>query len=155
MGTHGSLHKLTTQFSSEVIGQQMQEAFHFLTDLGVPVKGVSYPFGDFDDRVETEAKRVYTYSRTSLEGLNDAKSDRYRLRIFPVTKDITTEMVLSALKSAEATSTWIILLFHDLGLPDDSLIYRTDFNQYTTVLDDIKQRKLKVVTVGEGVSLLK
>ncbi|HEY9842964.1 MAG TPA: hypothetical protein V6D23_21030, partial [Candidatus Obscuribacterales bacterium] len=122
----------------------------FLKDLGITAPGIAYPYGDFDGKVETEVQRFHAYARTSLEGLNDGNSIRYRLRVVTATSDTPTETLLGWIDAARATNTWLIFLFHDLGEPLKQHPYRTPFPQYVQVLDAIKAKGLHVVTIDQG-----
>lgn len=150
IGSHAHRHSYLSQLATLDIVEDMRREVAFLKTFGVTQSGLAYPFGDFSAAVENETSRFHAYARTSLAGLNDATTNRYKLRIIPVTIDTSTEELLSWLQAARETHTWIIYLFHDLGDPEPNHIYRTPLSQYTAVLDAIKAANLKVVTVADG-----
>ncbi|MGV3526195.1 MAG: polysaccharide deacetylase family protein [Candidatus Sericytochromatia bacterium] len=154
VGSHASTHPYLSELPvGDLIGE-IQGNRNYLTDVvGEAPAGIAYPFGDFDGAVEAEVQRFHRYARTSLVGLNDATLDPYRLRIVPVTRTTTTAELLSWVDDAARSSTWLILLYHDLqegeeGDPD----YTTSTQQYIDVLDHVKAQNLTVLTVEEALA---
>ncbi|PKL76213.1 MAG: hypothetical protein CVV27_11420 [Candidatus Melainabacteria bacterium HGW-Melainabacteria-1] len=152
LGSHSHRHAAMSEMEQPALLEDIRKSTVLLKDLGVSEIGIAYPFGDFNGSVETEVQRFHSYARTSLAGLNDKTSNRYRLRIVPVTSETSTESLLSWIQSAAETRTWLILLFHDLGEPIPQSPYTTSFTQYLEVLDELKRREaeIKVVTVEQG-----
>lgn len=150
VASHSNTHKALSTQDLPTLLEDIRRSQNFLKELGVQTSGIAYPFGDFDDKVDTEVKRFHTYARTSLSGLNDQTSSRYRLKIIAVTTDTSTAELLRWIQAAYETRTWLIFLFHDLGTALPQNPYTTPFEQYTQVLDEIKAKGLKVVTVEQG-----
>ncbi len=150
LGSHSHRHTALSTMAAPDLIEDTRKITTLLQQLNVPSSGVAYPFGDFDDKVETEIQRYHTYARTSLLGLNDATASRYRLRIVAVTTETTTADLLRWIQAAQDSKTWLILLFHDLGEPAPRNPYTTSYDQYLQILDDLKARNMKVVTVEQG-----
>lgn len=154
VGTHGEKHSFLSQESALSVTSELNKSLFFLQQLRGSVKGIAYPFGDFNQVVEDESRRQYTYARTSLHGLNDLAIDPYRLKIFAVTNETKNEELIQMVDQAIESSSWLIILFHGLGKIEKDNTYLTDTDQYIQTLDYIKQKQLKVLTVAEGVKLL-
>lgn len=156
LGSHSSTHPFMSQLNTSDMIFQSQNNFNYLKTLGQAPEGLAYPFGDFSEDVETEVKRFYKYARTSLIGLNDRTADPYRLRILPITNSTTTLELFNWIDDAERSSTWLILLFHDLSDIEDENPYKTGVIQYRQVLDYLKTKeKIAVLPVNEALKELK
>ena len=149
LASHSADHPFLTTVSDIALKKELADSRTFLEDLGIEVSGLAYPFGDFDHRVEQLARHQYSWVRTSLYGLNDAKTDRYRLRCFPVTSDTSLETMKGWVDEAQETGTWAILLFHDLGTPQDDNPYLTSAQDYIDLLDYLLQKGVRVATPGD------
>jgi len=148
IGSHTAYHHLLGSLSAPLRRQELRENLDWLRGLGVTGAGLAYPFGDFDDRVGVEARALHPYARTSFDGLNDAATDRYRITVLPVTAGTETAEILARIDDAVRTSTWLVLLFHDVGAPDPADPYRTSTTQFTAVLDRLAEGDAAVVTVA-------
>jgi peptidoglycan/xylan/chitin deacetylase (PgdA/CDA1 family) len=155
IGSHSSTHPLLSSLNSSEIIHELHNSQKYLQDVGLgEVQGLAYPFGDFSEAVETESFRFYKYVRTSLAGLNDHQTNPYRLKILAITRDTTDAELTQWIDQAIATSTWLILLFHDLNDIPTDFTYTTSASQYLRVLDQLQQKQVAVVTVAEGLKAL-
>lgn len=150
VGSHSHRHTALSTMENPDLLEDIRKTRGLLSEMGISQSGIAYPFGDFNDKVEIEVQRYHDYARTSLAGLNDKTTSRYRLRIIPVTTDTTTEELKMWIQAAAESKSWLILLFHGLGTPEERNPYITSFEQYVDVLNDIQAKKLKVVTVEQG-----
>ncbi|PIQ26705.1 hypothetical protein COW36_00895 [bacterium (Candidatus Blackallbacteria) CG17_big_fil_post_rev_8_21_14_2_50_48_46] len=150
IGTHSFSHVLMTSLKENDIINELRYSTDWLRKKGMEPQGIGYPYGDFNEKVETETQRFLSYARTSLAGLNDRSANRYRLRIFPITKSTTTAELKSWVDAAKESNSWLILLFHDLKDGEGDFEYTTSLQQYKDILDYIQQQNLAVVKVGEG-----
>jgi peptidoglycan/xylan/chitin deacetylase (PgdA/CDA1 family) len=155
LGSHSNTHPLMSTLNSGDIINEVKSNYDYVKFLGATPAGIAYPFGDFSDKVETEVKHYHSYARTSLTGLNDRSADPYRLRIVGVTKETTTSELFAWIDDAEKTSTWLILLFHDLQAGDGDFEYTTPVTQYQQVIEYIERKKLTVLPVNEALKELK
>jgi peptidoglycan/xylan/chitin deacetylase (PgdA/CDA1 family) len=146
IASHSADHPFLTTLSDMALKRELADSRTFLEDLGIEVSGLAYPFGDFDHRVEQWAKHQYSWLRTSLYGLNDAQTDRYRLRCFPVTSDTSLETMKGWVDEAKETGTWAILLFHDLGDPQEGNPYLTSARDFADLLDYLVLLGIRVAT---------
>jgi peptidoglycan/xylan/chitin deacetylase (PgdA/CDA1 family) len=150
IGTHGNHHVPMTTLSDDELKLEMTKSKGYLDAIGVYPVGISYPFGDFDGRVENAALGAFRYARSSLDGHNDDRLSLSKLRIIPVTNVTETGYLLARINDAAATSTWIILLFHKLSetpVPDDE--YVTTMEQFRAVMDRLARGDVAVMPVKE------
>lgn len=155
IGSHSATHPLLSSLRSSDIIHELHNSQKYLQDIGLgEVQGLAYPFGDFSEAVETEAFRFYKYVRTSLAGLNDRQTNPYRLKILAITRDTSDAELERWIDDAISTSTWLILLFHDLNDSPTDFTYTTSASQYLRVLERLEQKQVAVVTVAEGLKAL-
>ncbi|AKU91833.1 polysaccharide deacetylase family protein [Vulgatibacter incomptus] len=149
LGCHSASHPVMPDVPAGQLRDEIEGCLRQVERLGAS-GGLAYPFGEFDEVVETYAKTQARYIRTSLSGLNDATVDPSRIRILAVTTETTTAEIEQAIDSAAATSTWLVLLFHDLGTPNESDPYTTDRGQFDEVLRYLASSGNQVLPVGEA-----
>lgn len=155
VGSHAETHPALSSLDPSSLNSEIKNNLDYLKLLGQHPAGMAYPFGDFSQSVEDEVKRFHDYARTSLVGLNDSSADPYRLRILPITNTTSTLSILNWIDDAERSSTWLILLFHDLADNGDAT-YTTGIAQYEQVLTYLSERpQIEVVTVEEGLAKLR
>jgi peptidoglycan/xylan/chitin deacetylase (PgdA/CDA1 family) len=82
IGSHTDTHPLLPQLDHGALASELSESRRKLALwLGVPVRGLCYPNGDYDDRVERAAlKAGYGYACTTSPGINRAGGPVMRLR---------------------------------------------------------------------------
>lgn len=154
IGSHTAHHDPLSLLPAGQLRVELKENLDWLLGHGVTRPGLAYPFGDFDGTVETEARSMHPYARTSLDGLNDGTTDRYRIRVRAVTDQTDTASILASIDDAIRSSTWLVLLFHDIGPSDPANPYRTSRAQYLTILDRLTARDATVVTVAAALEEL-
>ena len=154
IGSHTAHHGPLTLLPAGQLRAELRENLDWLSGLGVVRAGFAYPLGDFDRTVEPEARSLHPYARTSLDGLNDGTTDRFRIRVRTVTAETDTASILASIDDAVRSSTWLVLLFHDIGPSDPANPYRTSRAQYLTVLDRLSEGDATVVTVAAALQKL-
>jgi len=156
IGSHSATHSYLAEMTPDKINDEMSESIKFLKeDLTIYPKGIAYPFGDFSDIVGQKAKTYFYYARTTLDGFNDALFDQYKLKIKSVNNKTTSEQLIEWVDEAKQTSTWLILLFHDLGDPNPVNEYMVPTAYFTTLLDYIQKQNIAVMTVSEAIEKLR
>ncbi len=123
--------------------------------LGVEdVQSFASPYGAYDRRVLDAIKTLYVSHRTvDLDELNYRDGDRYRLTAGSGNLGTTVAEVEQAIDYAIAQRGWLTMYFHNLVTrPTVS----TDFGyaDFVRILDYLERRKVKVVTIREGVALM-
>lgn len=116
IGSHAAHHRRLSALRGRLRWQEMKANADWLSTLGVSRAGLAYPLGDFDAATEAQARALHAYARTSLEGLNDAATDRYRIEVLPVTTETETATILARIDDAAArrrgsscsSTTWAI-----------------------------------------------
>lgn len=154
IGSHAETHSAMSTLDNQALDDQYRNNQAYLKFLGADPRGIAYPFGDFDEKVEIEGHRFHSYARTSLEGLNDADFDPFRLQIFPITNETTLDEVKTYIDDARRTSTWLILLYHDLKEGKSDSAYTTSAGDYRAALDYLQAQKMDVKPVKDVLKAL-
>ncbi len=123
-----------TQLNYEL--EHSQDVLQQMT--GEPVDNFASPYGDYNEAVNNAIKQYYRSHRTVDEGYNSKDNfDIYRIRVQNLTPDTTLAEFQSWLDYAEATNTWLVLVYHMIG--DSNLepfdTYTSDFTAQMNALD--------------------
>lgn len=88
IGSHTMTHKKLTTLSDEEMKYQLSESKKSLTEMGLNVKNIYFPFGDFNEKVIEEASKIYRASRTSEIGDNKTL-DKTRMKTYWIDEGLT------------------------------------------------------------------
>jgi hypothetical protein len=109
--------------------------------------------GSYDARVLAGIEQLYGSHRTTNFVLNYLDGDPFQLGGGKGPPNTVAD-IKGFIDYAVAQRGWLILCFHQLAAkPKGSLQFGTA--AFSSVLDYLKQRKVKVVTVSEGVALMR
>jgi peptidoglycan/xylan/chitin deacetylase (PgdA/CDA1 family) len=89
---------------------------------GVPITDFAYPFGLYNATDQTATAEYYTAARGVEPGLNSKDEfNRYDLKVENVFTTTTAAQVADWVKQAQATNTWLIIVYHSVSAtPTDS-----------------------------------
>ena len=150
--THADLTSLTpTQLTSELHDSRAWLAANVGAVCG---KDFASPYGAYNASVMTALKSEYSSHRTINAGRNYRDTVIYELRGNDVSRYVTVATVKGWIDQAIAEKSWLIILFHEFSgtTPTRDTQYKT--SNFTAILDYIKLRNVRTVTVSEGVALM-
>ena len=156
IASHTVNHRDLTTMTDVQIDDELRLSKQWLdARFGSGTIGFASPFGRYDARVVTIAKRHYQTHGTAMSGLNFPGDDLFRLRRESVDADVTPAEVSTLVQNAQARNGWLILLFHDFttGAPTDPFRYRA--SDFTRILDDLTASGVEVVTFSQGAARLR
>jgi len=148
--THAHLTRLSTaELESEVAGSKND-----LAGLGISATSFVYPYGEYDQTV-VEAVRAagYVAARSVDEGYNDADADPYLIRDRHITSDVTFDTVKGWIDTASESGQWLVLEMH-AQTADPSVYYGNDPDLLRRIVEYVRSRNVKTVTLGEGAATL-
>lgn len=118
--SHTITHPFLTQMTAAQLTTETQDSQTYLKTLtGEPVKNFASPYGDYNQAVNTELKKYYRSHRTVDEGYNSKDNfDPYRVRVQNMTPTVSLAQYQAWLDHAEATNTWLVLVYH--RIPEDA-----------------------------------
>jgi len=149
--THEDLPTLT---AAQVEAQLRDSQAWLKSQFGLAsVPAFASPFGRYNASTLTAIQKYYGSHRTVNGGFNYRDSNILQLRAYDVTSDVSAATVRGWIDRAAAEGTWLILVFHEFvnGTPTRST--ECSVSTFTAILDHVKARNVRNVTVSEGVAL--
>lgn len=149
--SHTITHPFLTQLTNAQLKKELSESQSYLQNLtGSPVRDFASPYGDYNEKVNTQIKKYYRSHRTVDEGYNSKDNfDIYRIRVQNIQSNTTLAEVQSWLDHAKATNTWLVLVYHKVWTSDvgqfDS--YTSDF---AAQMQALKNSGLTVKTYSDA-----
>ncbi len=114
----------------------------------------SSPFGSYDDRTLTAIRARYRSHRSTELGFNTKVGfDRYRLKVQSLRASTPLDQIHAWADEAEATKSWLILVYHDVTSPAASS-YSVTPAALESQLGALADHGLKVVTVRQALDEL-
>lgn len=141
IGAHTVTHPFLTQVSQTQLVYELTHSQQYLQSItGAPVNNFASPYGDYNENVITEIKKLYRSHRTTDEGYNSKDNfDPYRLRVQNILTTTTAAQVQTWVKQAQADKTWLILVYHRVA---------TDPEPYDTTPTLFKQQMQVIKNSG-------
>ncbi|MCP3138827.1 polysaccharide deacetylase family protein [Pyxidicoccus xibeiensis] len=156
IASHTLTHPDLTTLSSTQLTSELQDSQAWLvSNLSVPaVPHFVVPFGLYNGTVLTAIRQSYASSRTVSGGRNFRDTIVYELRANDVHRAVTVSTVRGWVDQALAEKSWLILVFHEFvdGTPTRDTQYKTA--NFAAILDYIKTKNLRTVTLAQGVALM-
>ncbi|MFC4045934.1 polysaccharide deacetylase family protein [Dactylosporangium siamense] len=112
--SHTVTHPFLTQLSGAQLTNESTHSQQYLQQLtGQAVPNIASPYGDYNANVLNQLKLSYRSHRTVDAGYNSKDNfDIYRIRVQNVDLTTTSAEFQSWLDQAEATNTWLVLVYH-------------------------------------------
>ncbi|MBU8895188.1 polysaccharide deacetylase family protein [Corallococcus sp. M34] len=145
---------LTTLSPSDLTAELHDSRLWLASTFGLAsVPAFAPPYGAYNASVLAAIKQEYASSRTVNGGRNFRDTVIYELRGNDVNRNVTVATVRGWIDRAIAEKSWLVLLFHEFtsGTPTRDTQYRTA--NFIAILDDIRTRNVRTVTMTEGVAL--
>jgi peptidoglycan/xylan/chitin deacetylase (PgdA/CDA1 family) len=153
IGSHTVSHPLLTTVNTTKLRQELANSKTALTNRGFKVNSIATPYGDYNDAVLSEIAKYYTSHRGFADtGYNNWPHNNYLLRVQQVQSGVSIETVKSYIDQAQASNTWLILVFHDISdvpssSPDD---YQYSTSDLSSIAAYIKSKNIKVTNITNG-----
>ena len=127
--------------------------------IGAPVTDMAYPEGLYNAAIQKATANYYTGARGVEDGLNDKNNlNAYDIKVQNVFNTTTTAQVADWIKQAQATNTWLVLVYHSVDSntknPVDEGIYNITPTQLTAQLSALKSSGATVVTLQAALAKL-
>ncbi|MDN5274342.1 MAG: hypothetical protein JWP06_243 [Candidatus Saccharibacteria bacterium] len=115
--SHTVTHPYLTSLAPSDLTYELQHSKQYLVSLtGQPISNFASPYGDYNTTVNNEIKKYYRSHRTTDEGYNSKDNFApYSLRVQNILSTTTAEDVAAWIAKAQATKTWLILVYHRIG----------------------------------------
>ena len=125
--------------------------------IGSPVTDMAYPNGLYDGAILSTTKKYYTGARGVEDGLNSKDNlNAMDLKVQNIYNTTTTAQVADWVAQAQATNTWLILVYHSVDSDTTSSVDGGIYNVTPTQLDSqlaaIKSSGITVETMAQGLA---
>jgi peptidoglycan/xylan/chitin deacetylase (PgdA/CDA1 family) len=154
IGGHTVSHPHLTKVSSTTLTAELKNSKATLdTLIGKPITGIAYPFGEYNQKVIDEAKKLgYTNGRTVEGGLNVATTDKFRL--YSISPSVATPLseIKQNIDAAKREGKWLIIAFHEIDT--NGREYSNTPAYFEEVLRYLQSTGVSVVTVEQGLRAL-
>ncbi len=150
-------HTVTHPFLSQVSATQLQHELQHSRDylartFGRSVPNFASPYGDYNQTVNAEIKKLYGSHRTVNEGYNSKDNfDAYRLRVQNIFSTTKASEVQAWVERAKADKTWLILVYHRVA--NDPGTYDSYVADFDAQMAAIKASGVQVKTMAEALAI--
>jgi peptidoglycan/xylan/chitin deacetylase (PgdA/CDA1 family) len=140
--------------------QQQQELSNSKTSLqtwtGATVTDFASPYGSIDNNVLTQIKKYYASHRGVVSGFNSKNYfNVWDIKVQDVTSSTSLAQIQSWVAQAQATKTWLVLVYHQVSTDPNAGDYNTTPAQLNDQFNAIKTSGIPVVTVAQALAELK
>ncbi len=159
IGSHSLSHPDLTTLSISSLTNEIQNSKSKLVSLGLgPINSFAFPYGAYNDSVLNAVKQAgYLNARTAQYvaedmGYNEKTTDKFKLKAYSVETTTSVAQVKSWIDSATNNKTWVVLVFHQID--NSKSQYSFTPSNLTKVVNYLKQKNTRVVTITEGSSFI-
>lgn len=150
---------MLTESSSQWITELSQSKKSLQQWTGASITDFAYPNGLYNQGILKDTAQYYTAARGVEDGLNSKDNfSIYDIKVQNVYSSTTTAQIADWVKQAQATKTWLVLVYHsvdpDVNNPVDSGIYNVTPTQLDAQLSAIKTSGISVATMQQALKTL-
>jgi peptidoglycan/xylan/chitin deacetylase (PgdA/CDA1 family) len=155
IGSHSVTHPDMTTLTKAKYDQELANSKTNLEKwFGVPVTNFAFPEGRYNQAIVNAAKSLYSSTRSVEAGLNSKDNfNAYDIKVQNVDMTTTSEQFSDWIAEAQATNTWLVLVYH--AVTNDG---SGDYSITTAMLDSqlalIKNKAIPVVTMQQALAEL-
>jgi uncharacterized repeat protein (TIGR02543 family) len=158
IASHTVTHDDLTQETTAQLNNEMTQSQATLeADTGGPVTDMAYPYGLYNAAVVSATQAVYSAARGVESGLNSKDNfNPYDLKVEDVYTTTTTAQVADWVAQAQATNTWLVLVYHgvdaDTTNPVDGDIYDVTPTELSAQLAAVQASGITVETMSQALA---
>jgi peptidoglycan/xylan/chitin deacetylase (PgdA/CDA1 family) len=152
IGSHSVTHPDLTTLNATQQDNELKNSQTFLqTLLGVPVTDYAAPYGAVNQQVVTDAQKYYQSYRGVGAGYN-SKNNFNAFNLYVQNMDDTTTLaqVQGWIAEAQATNTWLVLVYHEVNPDSSAGLYNTYPADFDAQMSAIKNSGIAVETVSQA-----
>jgi peptidoglycan/xylan/chitin deacetylase (PgdA/CDA1 family) len=155
IGAHTRTHAHLTELNSTDANNEIAGSRNDLLNMGIKkILSFAYPYGEYNDSVkQIISSSGFSSARSVEEGFAGKNSDKMALIVKNVLNTTTVAEMKSWIDQAKANKKWLIVVTHHVDNSNDP--YGTTAAKFTSLVDYIKQTNIPVLTVAQGMDLLK
>lgn len=158
IGAHTVTHtNMLTESAATADSEFSKSKSQLQTWTGKTITNFAYPNGLFDKALNTDAAKYYSTTRGVEEGFNSKDNlNFYDIKVQNISNTTTTAQVADWVKQAQATNTWLVLVYHSIeASATSSSEYNTTPTNLNSQLGAIKTSGITVETLAQAVTEVK
>jgi peptidoglycan/xylan/chitin deacetylase (PgdA/CDA1 family) len=149
--THTNMLDQTKKQYDKELSQSQTQLQQWISGL---VTSFAFPNGLYNQAIVNDAKTFYSATRGVESGLNSKDSfNAYDIKAEDIDATTTTDQVADWVAQAQATHTWLVLVYHSID-PVDNGDYSTTPAQLDSQLAAIKNSNIPVLTMKQALAEL-
>lgn len=154
VGPHTLTHPDLTSLPIAEATEEIVESRNDLAALGItPLDLFIYPYGYYNDNVINILKQNgFRAARGGDIGYNYPDTPKYRLRTQQIDRNTTFDEFKYEVDTAIREKSWVIFMFHQIDTTGE--YYAIPPAEFQKMIDYLKERSIRVVTLEEGVDLM-
>lgn len=155
IGAHTRTHSDLTVLSADILQGEVAGSRQDLLDIGAtPINFFAYPFGSYNDTVKQSVQSAgFSAARSSDGGYNLKTQDVFILNRQGIRVYTTVDQAKGYIDTALRDKSWLILVFHAVDYSGTE--YSATPETLQRIVDYLKLKNAKVVTMGEGLQLMR
>ncbi len=150
---HSDLVTLTTAQQQQELSQSQASLLQY---TGVTPVNFASPYGSVDQNTITQIKKYYQSQRGVVSGFNSKNYfNAYDIKVQDITSSTTLTQIQAWVTQAQATNTWLVLVYHQVSDDPAAGDYNTPPATLDAQLNAIKNSGVTVETVAQALTELK
>ncbi len=155
IGAHTLTHRDLTTLDPVTLDRELTEPKAWLAStFGVTARAFASPYGSTNPAVMARIKQVYSSHRTVSSALADSTTYVDALPSYDIHTGVSVASVRALIDRAMSERRWAILTFHELVSAGASTGTQYNIADFNAILDYLRQRRVPVVTISQGVARL-
>jgi len=157
IASHTVTHPDLTKLSAAQLENELAQSKAALQQMFGPSAGLDFasPYGAYNPTTTAAVQKFYATQRNTDNGFNSqAGFDPYNILVQNVVAGTTAATVQRWLNSAKANNTWLVLVYHEVGVSLGRDIYHTGTAVLDAQMAAVKDSGLPMLTVRQGADAL-
>jgi peptidoglycan/xylan/chitin deacetylase (PgdA/CDA1 family) len=147
---------LVTQTTAQQQTELSQSKASLQSWTGATVTDFASPYGSVDQNTITQIKKYYASHRGVVAGFNSKNYfNPYDIKVQDITSTTSLSQLQAWVAQAQATNTWLVLVYHQVSDDPAAGDYNTPPAQLDAQLSAIKNSGVTVETVAQALAELK
>lgn len=157
IASHTVTHPDLTKLTAAQLEKELAQSQAALQQMFGPSAALDFasPYGAYNPTTTAAVQKFYATQRNTDDGFNSQASfDPYNILVQNVDAGTTVARVQGWIDSAKANNTWLVLVYHEVGVSLGGDIYHTDTAVLDAQMAAVKDSGLPMVTVRQGADAL-
>jgi peptidoglycan/xylan/chitin deacetylase (PgdA/CDA1 family) len=153
IGSHTVTHDdMLTETPAQYDSELSQSKAQLQSWTGQTINNLAFPNGLYNKAITTDTAKYYTTARGVEDGLNSKDNyNIYDIKVQNIYNTTTTAQVADWVKQAQATDTWLVLVYHSVDPTGaDGSVYNVTPTQLTNQLATVTSSGIAVETMQQA-----